>query len=124
MGGRGSASGKKAHLPNYKNAVIDTHGKFKNYLLNPTKSAGKADFFNSIGYNMRNYKTFERDIRSGLKNNPAIVYKTNKYGHTAYLVDMELGINKKKNVITGWQIDNGEKKPRFITAYPKKKGGK
>lgn len=124
MGGRGSSSGMKSHLPNYKNAVIDVHGKFKNYLLNPDKSHGKADFFNSIGYNMKNSKTFERDIKNGLKSNPATVYKTNKYGHTAYSVDMELGINKKKDVTTAWQIDKGKKAPRFITAYPKKKGGK
>ena len=37
MGGRGSSSGTKSHLPNYKNAVIDVHGKLKNYLLNPKK---------------------------------------------------------------------------------------
>lgn len=124
MGGRGSSSGTKSHLPNYKNAVIDVHGKLKNYLLNPKKSNGKADFFKSIGYNMKNHKTLEKDIRNGLKRNPATEYKTNKYGHTAYSVNMELGINKKSDVVTGWQIDKGDNKPRFITAYPKKKGGK
>lgn len=119
MGGRGASSGLKKHLPNYKNAVIDMHGKLKNYLLNPQKSNGKAAFFNSIGYNMKNYKTLEKDIRAGLKKNNAIEYQKNEYGHTPYSVSMELGVNKKENVITAWQIDEGKNTARFITAYPR-----
>ena len=29
---------------------------------------------------------------------------------------MFLGIDKKARVVTGWQIDKGDNKPRFITA--------
>lgn len=122
MGGRGAKSGIKKQLPNYRNAVIHRN-KLKNYLLSPEKSNGKADFFNAIGYNMRNYKTLERDIRIGLKSNTAVAFNTDKYGNVSYEVIMEIGISKKEKVKTGWRVDNGTKIPRLITAYPAK-GGK
>ncbi len=120
MGGRGSGSGIK-RVANYKNAEI-ARNKLKNYLLNPNKSNGKHLFFNSLGYNMKNYKLLERDLRKGLANNHATATIQNKYGHsvTAYEVNMPLGINKKAIVLTAWQRDKGSKVPRFITAYPSK----
>lgn len=106
-------------MPNYKNAVI-ARNKLKNYLLNPSKSPSKAKFFNGLGYNMKNFKRFESDIRKGLEGNRAVETIKNKYGHEvkAYSVKMELGIDKRAMVLTGWQTDQGSKKPRFITAYP------
>ncbi len=120
MGGRGASSGG-GRLPNYKNAVI-ARNKLKNYLLNPSKSNGKSVFFNSLGYNMKNFRRFEADIREGLKTAPAVANIVNKYGHTvtAYNVTMPLGINKTAMVLTSWQRDEGSKVPRFITAYPDK----
>lgn len=119
MGGRGASSGLQKHLPNYRNAVIQRE-KLKNYLLNPQKSNGKADFFHSLGYTMKNYKTLERDIREGLKSNSATSYGKNKYGNTAYSVNMTLVIDNRRDVVTAWQVDSGKKNPRFITAYPAK----
>lgn len=124
MGGRGAASGAKGGakiLPNARRAVI-ARDKLKNYLLNPNKNPDKAKFFRSLGYNMRNYRRFEADIREEIKTAPAVATITNKYGHTvtAYSVTMPLGINKKAMVVTGWQRDDGASAPRFITAYPDK----
>lgn len=118
MGGRGSSSGAKP-LPNGKHAEI-ARNKLKNYLLNPSKSPGKAKFFNSLGYNMRNFRRLESDIRKELKTTPAVSRIENRYGHTvtAYEVTMPLGINRKAMVLTAWQRDEGSKIPRFITAYP------
>ena len=117
-----------ARLPNYQRAVIVSK-KLKNYLLHPIKSKGKVEFFNSLGYKMQNFRRLKSDIQAGLKNNPAVPRekeKTNKYGHKAYSVNMVLGIDKKARVVTGWQIDKGDNRPRFITAMPakdkKKKG--
>lgn len=120
MGGRGAASRIVNRLPNYKNAEIPQR-KLGNYLLNPTKSKGKSDFFNSIGYNMKNAERLEKDIRKGLENNKALSYNENKFGNRAYEVDMALGINKKVTVKTAWQIDKGENIPKFVSAYPKEK---
>jgi hypothetical protein len=112
-----------ARLPNYQRAVIVAE-KLKNYLLHPIKSKGKVEFFNSLGYRMQNFRRLKSDIQKGLKNNPAVPRedeKVNKYGHKAYSVNMVLGIDKKARVVTGWQIDKGDNKPRFITAMPAKK---
>ncbi len=118
MGGRGSSSGAKP-LPNGKHAEI-ARNKLKNYLLNPSKSPGKAKFFNSLGYNMRNFRRLESDIRRELKTAPAVSSIENRYGHavTAYEVTMPLGINRRAMVLTAWQRDEGSKIPRLITAYP------
>lgn len=125
MGGRGSSFKTMRHMPNYKNAEIQ-RDKLKNYILNPSKSNGKAAFFNSIGYNMKNYKRLEKDIRNGIANNPAVAKIENRYGHTvtAYEINMPLGINKSVIVLTAWQKDEGSKIPRFITAYPNKRSNK
>lgn len=120
MGGRGASSGRK-RLPNWENAII-ARNKLKNYLLNPAKSNGKSAFFADIGYNMKNWKILERDIRLGIKNNPAKEDIVNRYGHAAkaYHVDMQLGLNKKAIVITSWKHEE-KGKPRLITAFPERK---
>lgn len=116
MGGRGSVSGFTARLPNYQRAVI-LGDKVKNYLLNPDKSNGKAEFFRALGYTMKDARRFSRDIRQGLKENKALVFEPNKYGNVMYNVTMNLGTTTKTPVLTVWQIDKGTNKPRFITAY-------
>ena len=116
MGGRGASS----RLPNFQRAII-VADKLKNYLLHPEKGKGKAAFFRSLGYRMQNFRRLKADIQTGLKNNNAhLREKVNPYGHKAYSVNMVLGIDKKARVVTGWQIDKGDNKPRFITAMPAK----
>lgn len=119
MGGRGKRLPK---LPNYKNAEI-ARNKLKNYLLNPKKSNGKFAFFKSLGYNMKNFRRLERDIRSEISKNEAFMTITNRYGHEVKVYDVyvNIGLNKKAIVLTSWQTDHGTNIPRFITAYPNKK---
>ena len=73
---------------------------------------------------MKNKKRFKADIREQLRKNKALKYEKDKYGGTAYQVDMPLGITKKRTVTTGWYAGKNEKLPRLVTAYPKKKAGK
>lgn len=116
MGGRGASSGTtNRRLPNYNNAIIPK-GKIGNYLVNPSNknNQGKAKIFNSIGYNMKNKKTLEKDLLKGLKNNNA-----KSQGNNRYEVDMKLGINKKIDFKTIWQVD--KKQAKFITAVPKER---
>lgn len=120
MGGRGASSGIVNRLPNYKRAIIPQR-KIGNYLLNPSKSNGKSDFFNSLGYNMKNAERFEKDIRKGLESNKAMSYHKDKFGNTSFDVNMPLGIGKKVMVTTAWRVDKGSTAPRFITAYPREK---
>lgn len=115
-------SGFVSRLPNYKSAEIPQR-KLGNYLLNPDKSNGKSAFFSSIGYNMKNADRFERDLRKGLETSKVFSYNENKHGDKTYIVYMPLGINKKVEVKTVWQIDKGKNEPRLIMAYPSGKKG-
>ena len=111
-GGRTAAN----RLPNHAKAVFPK-AKFKNYLLNPTKEPNKSRVFKQLGYTMKNDKRLETDIRKGLKENKATVFNPNKYG-TPVQVEMTLGIDKQRKMVTAWMIDKGTKIPRFVTAYP------
>ena len=119
MGGRGASSGISKRLPNYKNAIIPKD-KIGNYLLNPSNknNQGKAKLFNNIGYNMQNKQRLKEDLLNGIKRNKAILQKENK-GIKTYKVDIELGLNKKIQFKTVWQVENKETK--FITAMPKER---
>lgn len=117
MGGRGAVSGFVSRLPNYQRAIV-LQRKVKDYLLNPDKSKGKYKLFRGIGYKtMHSAARLEKDIRAGLKDNNALKFKPNEYGHTVYNVTMQLGIGEKTSILTVWQIDKGTNRPRFITAY-------
>ena len=120
MGGRGQKYTVVMRLPNASTAKIPS-AKLKNYLLNPSKDANKAKFFQSLGYNMKNAARLQRDIRAKLKTNKALKYETDQYGNTSFQVNMQLGINKKAIVATAWIIDKGSNIPRFVTAYQNKK---
>jgi len=119
MGGRGASSNLNKRLPNYKNAIISKN-KIGNYLLNPSNknNQGKAQLFNSIGYNMKNKKQLGNDLRSGLRNNKAILQRSNQYG-SIYNVYMKLGINKKIEFKTIWEVNKN--KTKFVTALPKER---
>ena len=71
---------------------------------------------------MKNSERLEADIREGLTKYKAMQFEPNQYGTVAYQVVMELGIDKKKEILTAWQIDKGSTRPRLITAYEYKKG--
>jgi len=119
--GRGKS--KIVHrMSNYKRAVI-ARAKLKNYLLNPSKSNGKAAFFKSLGYNMQNFRRLEKDIRKGIAETDAVMYIENRYGHNVkvYNINLSLGIDRKAVVLTSWQVDDGSTIPRFITAFPPNK---
>lgn len=105
-------------LPNHRSAIFPK-GKFKNYLLNPSKDSNKSKVFKALGYNMKNANRLEADIRDGLKKNKATMFAPNKFGTPAQ-VEMVLGITQKQKMVTAWMFDNGSTIPRFITSYPAK----
>lgn len=120
MGGRGQNYSVVKRLPNYRRAFIPRN-KLKNYILNPSKDKNKAEFFSSLGYNMKNWKRLERDILHKASTNKALKYKKDEYGRVAYQVNMLLGISRKRMVATGWIIDKKGDNPRMITAYHNQK---
>lgn len=117
MGGRGAWSGVSSRMMGYRRAVIAC-GRVSNYLLNPSKSRGKAAFLKSLGYNMRNQARLQSDIRDGLKNNRARYTEPNKFGRIHFQVNMTIGIDKKAKVVTGWFMNKGDSVPRLSTIRP------
>lgn len=91
------------------------------YLLNPNGDKNKADFFKTLGYNMKNRERLKKDILAKLKMNKALSYGKNINGDEVFQVNMLLGISKKRMVATGWVIPKGSKAPRLVTAYHNKK---
>ena len=117
MGGRGAWSGTAARLRNFRHAVIE-RSRVSNYLLNPGKSAAKARFLKSLGYNMKNQARLQEDIREGLKSARARYTRPNKFGRIHFQVNMVIGIGKKSKVVTGWFMDRGDKAPKLATVRP------
>jgi len=116
MGGRGQNYEIINRLKGYNKAKI-TNSKLGNYILNPTKSPGKSKYFFELGYNMKNAKRLQADIKEKLKNNKALHYGKNEFGDDIYQVNMLLGINKKSMTTTIWAIKPGKNYPEFVTAY-------
>lgn len=117
MGGRGSWSGSTPRLRNYRNAVIRRE-RISDYLLNPSKSRGKAEFLRSLGYNMRSQSRLREDLREGLRSNKARVSEPNRFGRVHFQVNMEIGINRRAKVVTGWFMNKGDKAPQLATVRP------
>lgn len=117
MEGRGSWSHTTARTRNYRRAVIQ-RSRVSNYLLNPSKSNGKAEFLRSLGYNMRNQAGLQEDLRKGLSENCARVSEPNRFGRVHFQVNMTIGIDRKEKVVTGWFMDKGDSAPRLSTLRP------
>lgn len=117
MGGRGAWSGTASRLRNYRNAVIERR-RVSDYLLNPAKSKGKAEFLRLLGYNMKNQARLQADIRDGLRDSKARYTEANKYGRIHFQVNMKIGLNKKAEVVTGWFMDKGDTAPKLASLRP------
>lgn len=123
MGGRGKWSYTRAHMIRYKYAVI-ARSRISNYLLNPSKSKGKEKFLRGLGYNMKNQKRLQEDLRKGLQENKARYSEPNKYGTVHIQVNMEIGVSKRSKVVTGWILRKGSNKPELSTVRPYKEKDK
>lgn len=125
MGGRGAnykIKGSKKSIA--KNAVI-VRRKLKDYLLNPAKSNGKYKIFNKLGYNMKNWKRLEMDLRQGLnkavKEEQLKFIRNNSHGESIYNAKVVLGFGKKKDeIVTGWFVKDKKGNLHFSTVIPKK----
>lgn len=107
-------------MPRFRNAII-RRAKIRDYLLSPKNIDGKSKYFKSLGYTTRNADKFINDLKNGLKDNKAVVYKENKRGDIMMTVTMTIGIHKIEEVQTVWCIEKGQKNPHLVTAYPRRK---
>lgn len=98
------------------------YNKIYKYLLK--KGTNHYQEFKSVGFKEENsYKLLDQ-LQEGYKNGKKVYDRKNDYTFENFRIDMQLGINKKRNFRTAWSIDRKGDKPRFVTAYRYEKKNK
>ena len=67
---------------------------------------------------MRSQSRLREDLREGLRSNKARVSEPNRFGRVHFQVNMEIGINRRAKVVTGWFMNKGDKAPQLATVRP------
>lgn len=107
-------------LPGY-NSVFISKVKLTDYVLSETHTTGKskAKFFRKLGFFETNVGLFEKALRKLIKSEEVKDEIVSEYG-IKYIVDGKINtpIGKTVRIRTIWIIENGQKRPRFVTVYP------
>ncbi len=107
-------------LPHADEVRVDPD-KVKGYLLNLAhpEGAGKATFFQSVGFTVQEWARLADALQQLARNTPITHTKASPYGHK-YILDGRLATPSRRDVQvrTIWIVEPGRPIPRFITAYP------
>lgn len=107
-------------LPYYKNIIIPRE-KLTKYLLSETHPVGssKAKFFRSLGFDEANVNNLTKSLSKIAHFNKAADIKKLIYG-VNYVVNgtIKAPSGRVIKITTVWFVQTGQKKPRFVTAYP------
>ena len=108
------------NLPNANLARVERE-KITEYLLNATHryGASKARFFAAFGFRLEAWETLAIALREHGQKNEVNRVKETGFG-PRYEVEGTLLApdGRRPRVRTVWQIDEGQRAPRLITAYP------
>jgi len=110
-------------LPAADQAVIEA-AKLQDYLLSFAHPVGRfrAAFFAGFGYNRDRWQQLEADLRALVQSQDAKEGPPTEYGRKYEVRGILKGPNGKSvDVVTVWVIREGERVPRFVTAYPGEK---
>jgi hypothetical protein len=109
-------------VPSARLAQID-RAKIEDYLLSPFHPVGrfKSVVFNALGYSRDEWRQLDSDLRAHLEANEVIERQRNAFG-LKYVVGGNLfaPAGADTDLIAVWIILDGERVPRFVTAYPGK----
>ena len=109
-------------LPNAHLALVERE-KVLDYLLNQTHpdNGGKAAFFIGLGFSPDRWPELARSLVR-LAEETEIVESIESVHGMKYIVDGRLKFRsgRSSGVRTVWIIDKGDKRPRLVTAYPRK----
>lgn len=107
---------KLAYVPREK-----PKDKIENYLLSLASphSRPRAIFFRSKGFIEANANLFERRLLEIIYRNEVTSTEHSPYGNK-YIVDgiIETPVGDTISLRTTWIVENGKRKPKFVTAYP------
>lgn len=108
------------NLPNAENALVERE-KIEDYLLNTAHryGASKAAFFGAFGFRGADWEVFAQALREQGRTHPVTKVRDTAFG-PRYEIDGELIApnGRRPRIRTVWQLDKGERTPRFITAHP------
>lgn len=107
-------------LPNRNKAYIPPP-KLIEYLLSETHAVGKskAKFFRACGFDETNVAMLEQGLLSIAQTETVAEVVQSPYG-TKYIIDgfLETPSSTSVKVQTVWITEEGDARPRFVTAYP------
>jgi hypothetical protein len=107
-------------LPNADVALVE-QAKVTDYLLNPSHryGASKASFFAQFGFRAEAWEEFALALREHGRQNEVTRVRETSFG-PRYEVEGDLTApdGRRPRVCTVWQLDEGQRAPRLITAYP------
>ena len=111
------------NLPNRSEAYVPPE-KLHNYLLSLTHSTGqsKARFFHRFGFRKANAELLEAALLLVAQTGNILFETVTPFG-VKYIIDgsLQTPSNAVIAVRTIWIIEHNERRPRFVTAYPKGK---
>ncbi len=107
-------------LPNAENAYVPS-AKLVEYLLSEIHPIGRAKalFLKNLGYDNTNAGTLERDLLAFAHDISIGETIVSEWG-IKYVITSALHTPSGESVYlrTVWIVDQGESRPRFVTAYP------
>lgn len=89
--------------------------KINKFLLKPGAKHSK-EFFD-VGYSVDDCERLFNDISQEFDIEKAEFDRVSEDGAQSFVIEMQLGVTKKKTFKTAWRIDKEGEKPRFVTAY-------
>jgi hypothetical protein len=109
-------------LPDYEHAVIPER-KITAYLLSLTHRDGrsKAAFFTRFGFTLDTWEVLADALHRHAAEHDVAAVEETAFG-TSYAVEGSLSApdGRSPQVRVIWFIENGERTPRLVTAYPLK----
>lgn len=107
-------------LPHRTHVVVSI-AKLTEYVLSETHPTGKfkAEFFRNVGFDEDNAARLAKALRK-IANSEKVQRVSESVFGSKYIIDgyIEGPNGKKVKVRTVWVIESGQKRPRFVTAYP------
>jgi len=108
-------------LPNAPRAII-AREKLRDYLLwiQHPFGGGKAPVLIRFGYTRAGWRRLQEDIFAEVQSRPTSRPEATAYGNK-YVVLLELPTpsGRKLSVVSVWLVPTGERRPRFVTLYPR-----
>lgn len=108
-------TGETAEAYKSEKGFVIVPRKLSGYCLNPD-GKHSMDFFN-VGYTSEDAELLFRDIEEGFDLSKKTSVKMIEDNGTRFTILMDLGVTKRQEFLTSWQIGKDEEIPKLTSAY-------